>query len=208
MAYNNQNRKATAGLTKQKIYDAANTLMFSHNYSEISVDAIVQEAGVSKGSFYVHFTSKDALLAMLVGGHIARLDADYQDYLNSFADDTSAEVMLLSLIGKIADVLTEKIGCDGMQAIYKAQITNEYDVDAVASYDRAIYPLFRSLLESGISRGEFETDLSTDILARHLMLAIRGVTYEWCIRFPGYDYKAEALAHFTLLLKGLRARNC
>jgi hypothetical protein len=40
------------------------------------------------------------------------------------------------------------------------------------------------------------------------MLAIRGVTYEWCIRFPDYDYKAEALAHFTLLLKGLRAQSC
>jgi hypothetical protein len=94
-----------------------------------------------------------------------------------------------------------------MQAVYKAQITGEYDVDVVSSYNRDIYQLFRQVLERGISRGEFETDLTPDMLARHLMLAIRGVTYEWCIRFPDFDYKAEALAHFTFLLKGLRARS-
>jgi AcrR family transcriptional regulator len=207
MAYNNQNRKATAKLTKQKIYDAAKALFASRDYNAVSVDAIVQAAGVSKGGFYVHFVSKDALFAALVNDYVIQLDADYQGYLNSFADDAPAEFMLLSLIGKIADVLTEDIGRGSMQAVYKAQITGEYDVDVVSSYNRDIYQLFRQVLERGISRGEFETDLTPDMLARHLMLAIRGVTYEWCIRFPDFDYKAEALAHFTFLLKGLRARS-
>ncbi len=207
MAYNSKNRKAKADLTKQKICKAANALMNSHNYSEVSVDSIVREAGVSKGSFYVHFASKDALLAELVDSQVARFDADYQGYLDSFADDAPAETMLLSLVGRIADVLIEKIGCEGMQAVYKAQITNEFAVDAVSSYNREIYQIFRSVLERGISRGEFDASLSPDTLTRHLMLAIRGVTYEWCIRFPDFDYKAEALAHFAFLLKGLRARN-
>jgi len=206
MAYNNQNRKAAAELTKQKIYDAAKTLFASRDFNDVSVDAIVQAAGISKGGFYVHFVSKDALVAALVNDHVIRLDADYQGYLNSFADDAPAEFVLLSLIGKIADVLTKQIGCGGMQAVYKAQITNEFDASSVASYNREIYQLFRKVLERGISRGEFDASLSPDTLARHLMLAIRGVTYEWCIRYPDFDYKAEALAHFSFLLQGLRAR--
>jgi hypothetical protein len=37
------------------------------------------------------------------------------------------------------------------------------------------------------------------------MISLRGITYEWCIRYPDFDYKAQALSYFDLLLKGLRA---
>jgi hypothetical protein len=36
------------------------------------------------------------------------------------------------------------------------------------------------------------------------MMAIRGITYEWCIRYPDFDYKEEALRHFEILLAGIR----
>lgn len=36
------------------------------------------------------------------------------------------------------------------------------------------------------------------------IMAIRGLTYEWCIRYPDFDFKKEAQAHFWLLLDGIR----
>ena len=205
MSYNNERRRSKAEDTKQKIYKSAEELFSSRAYHEVSVDEIVKLAGVAKGSFYLHFSSKDALITAFISDYVARVDVDYQNFLDSFPEHTPAKEMLLALIGKIADVLIDRIGVASMQAVYKAQITHDFDTRAVSSYNRNIYKMFHNILEQGVMRGEFKTNVPVDTLTMHFMMAIRGVTYEWCIRYPNFDYKTQALAHFRLLLNGI---NC
>jgi len=71
-------------------------------------------------------------------------------------------------------------------------------------YGRRLYALFGEVLERGIRRGEFKTGLSTEAVTHHFIMAIRGLTYEWCIRYPDFDFKKEAQTHFWLLLDGIR----
>ncbi len=203
MAYNGDNRKINAQNTKHKIYESAKELFSSKDFNEVSVDAIVKMAGVSKGSFYVHYTSKDTLVTSLIEDHVAKVDTDYKKYLDSYPSDSSTEALFLSLIAKIADVLMD-IGCDKLQVLYRAQITKDVDTGSVTSYNREIYKMFKDVLKRGIKRGEFKTDIPLEVLTKHFMMAIRGITYEWCIRYPDFDYKTEALMHFKLMLKGLR----
>ncbi len=204
MAYNGENRKIKANQTKQKIFESAAKLFSSNDYNEVSIDSIVQMAGVAKGSFYVHFTSKDALVRALINDQVEKADNDYKSLLASLPDDVPAETVLFSMIEKITDVLIEKIGCDKMRAVYKAQITKDIDTGVVTSYNREIYSIFSDVLERGIRRGEFITDMPLEILTKHLMMAIRGITYEWCVRYPEFDYKAQLLQHFKLIMAGLR----
>lgn len=204
MSYNAENRKIKAAVTRQKIYDSAERLIASKDLSEISVESIVKMAGVSKGSFYVHFSSKDALILSLISDHVAKLDTDYKSFLDSFPDSTSAEVLLLSFIGKITDLMIEEVGVDKIKTIYRAQISRDFDTGVVMSYDRDIYKIFSGILKRGMKQGEFKTDIPIDILTKHFLMSIRGITYEWCIRYPEFHYKAEALSHFKILLEGLR----
>ena len=203
MAYNGENRKINAQHTKQKIYESATKLFLSKDFNEVSVNSIVKTAGVSKGSFYVHYSSKDAFVTSLIEAHVAKVDTDYRKFFNTYPIDSSTEALFLSLIGKIADVLMD-IGCDKLQVLYRAQITKDVDTGAVTSYNREIYKMFSDILDRGIKRGEFKTDMPLDVLTKHCMMAIRGITYEWCIRYPDFDYKTEALTHLKLVLKGLR----
>jgi TetR/AcrR family transcriptional repressor of nem operon len=54
--------KATAGLeTRNKLLDAAMHVMRLRGYSATTVDDICKAAGVTKGSFFHHFESKEAL---------------------------------------------------------------------------------------------------------------------------------------------------
>jgi TetR/AcrR family transcriptional repressor of nem operon len=46
---------------RQKLLDAALSLIREKGYSSTSVDALCAEAGVTKGAFFHHFKSKDAL---------------------------------------------------------------------------------------------------------------------------------------------------
>ena len=48
------------------ILDAAARLFSSRGYGQTSVDAVIAEAGLSKGAFYHHFASKEALFQALL----------------------------------------------------------------------------------------------------------------------------------------------
>jgi AcrR family transcriptional regulator/precorrin-6B methylase 2 len=206
MAYDGSGRRRQAGETRKRIYRSAEKLLTSHDPGEVSVDMIVKEAGVAKGSFYVHFASKDALFMELIDDKVIMVDAAYQSWLDALPHDLPSAGVLLSLIGRIADVLIKTIGVDRMKAVYRSQLAGDASVGAVANDSRELYAMFRRVMERGIAGGEFRTDLPPDLLARHMVLAIRGITYEWCLRHPDFDYKAQALAHFELLLSGLRAQ--
>lgn len=196
------NRKLKADATRKKIYESADKLFSQNDYKQVSVDSIVKMAGVSKGSFYVHFSSKDALIALIISNHVAKADTNYKAFLDAFPEETPADLILLALIDKITDVLIDEIGYSRMKEVYKAQLTKDINTDVVMGYNREIYQMFNKLIDKGMNRGEFNPNLSSEVLARHLMQAIRGITYEWCIRYPDFDLKTQAAQHFELLLYG------
>jgi AcrR family transcriptional regulator len=53
--------------TRAALLAAAQTLLAERPIGSVSIDEIVQAAGVAKGSFYNHFTDKDALAAAVRG---------------------------------------------------------------------------------------------------------------------------------------------
>jgi len=199
------NRKKQAVETKRKLYESAGQLFEKYNFDDVSVDAIVEAAGLSKGTFFVHFESKDALIASYLSDYVTGIDADYKTHLDSLPVGTRASDMLLSLIAKIADVLTGTIGYNRMGLVYKIQLTRSVNMEVVKGYNRELYEMFANVLDRGIERGEFSTDLPLDTLTKHFVMAIRGLIYEWCIRYPDLDLKEQALAHFQILLNGIRA---
>lgn len=63
-------RQARSIRTEQKLLDAAETLFATQGYQATRINDIVAKAGVSTGSFYHHFTDKEALGHALVSRFI------------------------------------------------------------------------------------------------------------------------------------------
>ncbi len=204
MAYDGKSRREMADRTRRKIYDSAVQLFAAKDYKDVSVDSIVKLAEVAKGSFYVHFASKDALVTEIIRDQVEIVDSDYKGFIDGFAEGASAEEMMLALIGRITDVLVDVIGYERMKVVYGAQISKDVGAEVVSDYNREIYDLFGNILGRGVESGEFSSEIPAEVLTRHFMMAIRGITYEWCIRYPDFDYKEEALRHFEILLAGIR----
>lgn len=199
-------RKKEKGVkTKRKVFESAALLFGQYDFDEVSVDNIVETAGVAKGTFYIYFDSKDALIASFLSDYVGRVDMDYKNHLDSLPDGTTSSDMLLSLISKIADVLADTIGYNRMRIVYKVQLTKSINMDTVQGYNRELYHIFTDIFRRGIERGEFKTELSIDLLAKHFVMAIRGLSFEWCIRYPDFDLKEQALVHFHILLDGIKS---
>lgn len=197
-------KKVKGKKTKQKLLETAAELFGQYDFDNVTVDAIVEAAGVAKGTFYIYFESKDALIATLLSVYVNSVDADYKAHLDSLPSGIAATDMLLSLVAKITDVLIGTIGYHKMRIVYKVQLTGAINMNMVKGYNRKLYQMFADVLRMGIERGEFSTKLSVEVLTKHFVMAIRGLSYEWCIRYPDFNLKEQALAHFRILLSGIR----
>ncbi|RBP59094.1 TetR family transcriptional regulator [Alkalibaculum bacchi] len=204
---NRISRKEKAVQTKNKIYTSAEQLFNKHGIENVNVDDIVKQAGVAKGSFYVHFESKDALIVMLINDYVKKVDTDYKTYLESLPTDMLPREVFLSLVGKIADVITESIGYENMKILYRIQIGKDISDSAAINYGRELYKMFFKIIDSGISQRRFHSDLSADETAKHFVMAYRGVVYEWCVRYPEVNLKDLALRHFRILLAGIKGED-
>jgi AcrR family transcriptional regulator len=197
-------RKLKAADTRNKIYESARQLILEQGFENVSVDSIVEAAGVAKGSFYVHFESKDALAVDLINEFTKTADLDYKSFLQSHSNCSSSLDTLLLLAEKISDFIESNIGIDNMKVLYKAHLTKAVDTTSATSYSRELYTLLSKTLEMGVEQGELREDLSVASLSRHMILAIRGITFEWCIRYPDFDLKEQVLEHFKILLYGIK----
>lgn len=198
-------RRERASATKKRLYAAADALFTQYGFDEVSVDRIVEEAGVAKGTFYVHFTSRDSLLESLIADFVERVDVDYQALIDTFPPTMPAADVLLQLAEKIMDVVRNTIGLERMKALYRTQLTNISHTGTAASYNRMLYKTIMGVLDKGIQSGELSSELPLEALANHLILALRGIIYEWCIRQPDFDLQAQTRAHFQLILRGIQA---
>lgn len=56
------NRAEQAQLTKDQLFNTSVRLFKEHGYANTTVSSICKEAGVAKGTFYVHYKSKDSIV--------------------------------------------------------------------------------------------------------------------------------------------------
>jgi AcrR family transcriptional regulator len=196
-------KKEQGAKTKRKLYRCAAKLFQRHHYDDVSVEKIAKAAGITKATFYSHFKSKDELYLSLLAEYTSRVDEEYQAFLDTLPTDMPAADMLLALAGKIADILVYKVGYDTMKIVYRIELSRNFNTEAVKGYDRKLYHIMKDVLNRGFQRGEFKISLTLEELARQFVMAIRGVSFEWCIRDSNFDLKGQLVTHLKLLLDGI-----
>lgn len=197
-------RKIRAIETKNKIYKSAEQLFRKYDFENVSVDSIVHLAGVSKGAFYVHFDSKIALIAELIADYVNKLDLDYRTYTDSFPTSTTMSDILISLAGKIADIISCTIGYNLIKIAYEVQISRTVNTEIMLGYNRDLYKVVKDVISKGVHRCEFRTDIPVDTMTTHYILALRGLTVEWCLRYPDFNLKDQVEKHFKILMTGIK----
>jgi AcrR family transcriptional regulator len=190
-----------------EILDAALKVFAHKGFAAARMDDIAKEAGVTKGTIYLYFESKEAVFKSLVreavGTTLANVTADAQAF------DGSARVLLRLVLTRVAQLLidSEKV------VLPKIVIGESSNFPWLAEFYRYEIiekglQLLMSLIERGIATGEFRR-LPTHHVARLcvapvLLSAIWRVTFSHLDAEP-YDYAGLVDTHLDVLFRGLAA---
>lgn len=73
--------------SKEVILDAAEAVVSNSGAAHMTLDAVAERAGVSKGGLLYNFPSKEKLLMAMLTRQLARADEDRKSFLESNVDD-------------------------------------------------------------------------------------------------------------------------
>ena len=139
-----------------ELLDAALTIFVDKGYAATRVEEVAALAGVSKGTLFLYFPSKEELFKAVVRKNIAGRFQEWRDTLDQFQGD-SAE-----LIGLTLHTWWTCIGMTPASGITKLMLSEVGNFpDLAAFYQREVIEpgrdILRRVLQRGIDRGEFQT---------------------------------------------------
>ncbi len=137
-----------------ELLEAALDLFVEKGFAATRVDEVAARAGVSKGTLFLYFPSKEELFKAVVRENIAGRFAEWNDELENFAGTTS------EVLRYCYQVWWERIGCTKASGITKLMLSEAQNFPEIVQFyqQEVILPgqaLIRRILERGVARGEF-----------------------------------------------------
>jgi TetR/AcrR family transcriptional regulator len=189
---------------------AALDLFVDKGFSATRVEEVALRAGVSKGTLFLYYPTKEELFKAVVRESIVgRLD-EFRSEMMAFSGSSA------DLLGFAQRSWWERVGATKAGAISKLMMAEAGNFPEIARFyeESVVRPglgLIRSILQRGIDRGEFQIDdldATTHVVMaplihlvcwRHSMGAQHGI----CADIEPLPYLN---AHMKLVLKGLAKR--
>jgi AcrR family transcriptional regulator len=141
---------------KKEFLETARKLFFTQGYEQTPVEAIIKEVGLSKGSFYYYFKSKEDLLDELTKDLIIHILDEVQRIVNR--DDLDAITKLNKTFAVIGSIKLENIAL--IKTLQKAFYDDKNIYFRYKAYQNStdiLAPEFVKIIRQGITEGCFHT---------------------------------------------------
>jgi AcrR family transcriptional regulator len=202
-----QRRKETR---PQELLDAALELFVEKGFAATRSEEVAMRAGVSKGTLYLYYPSKEELFKAVVRHNLSNLIAEGFELSKTF--EGSSSNLLLALI----DVWWERMNNTPAAGIHKIVLSEVRNFPDLAQFyaDEVIVPadqLFSSAVQRGIDSGEFRElpahEVAHALMAPVIFLALHQHSFGACpVQGAELDPSAVLRTQLDLVLNGLRVR--
>jgi AcrR family transcriptional regulator len=163
-------RTKPAAVRRDELMDAAEGLFVKNGVAATSIDDIVVLADVAKGTFYLHFASKDRLLAALQQRFVARVHQSLVLAMNRRRDD--------DWVGRLDAWVETSIGGYIDHADLHHVVFHEFTADPKEpAHDNRVVEELARLLDAGVQAGAFKTD-DAFVTATMLFHALHGLVHD------------------------------
>jgi len=186
--------------TRERLMEAALACFAERGYDATGVAEICQRAGVSKGAFYYHFASKQALFLALLDQWLAALE---REMTRLAAPSAPAAQSLQAMVGLLQQVFRDASGRLLMYLEFWRQAARDETIwqATVAPFQR-YHALLAGMIEQGIAEGSLRP-CDPQEAARALVSMAVGMVLQSALDPSGNDWERSAQLGIDLLLTGL-----
>lgn len=176
-------RKERASNTKRKLFETAVKLIKEKGYHRVTVSEISREAGVAKGSFYVHYQSKEDIVResyyIDMGEYIQRY---YQAFLSRYPDASYKQRMIyfMNLELEFAEFAGYELTCLAYALNLSACVPGPSEHLKKRIFSKILYQEIVNHADKN------STDFNSDEIFCYFESVIRGLMASWC--FSNHDF--------------------
>ena len=150
-----------------ELLDAALELFVEKGFAATRAEEVAARAGVSKGTLFLYFPSKEELLKAVVRENISGRFKEWNELFDTF-EGSSAEMLRFCM-----NVWWERVGATKASGITKLMMSEARNFPEIASFyqQEVIIPgqvLIRRIFQRGVDSGEFRP-LDMDYAAYHVI---------------------------------------
>ena len=170
--------------TKEKIFQAANRNMQKKGYEELSIKNICEEAGVSNGSFYHHFKTKDDLLSYYIEDQ-PKIDPDLLELPDSVAGVKEGIIQVYMNYVKYCREL-------GVEFVSEYYDTKNQALNAAIRMERP-YPIVtvQNYVEKAEQAGIVSLNVGIEEFTTDIRMIVIGNVFEWCVKHGEADFEGN-----------------
>ena len=181
--------------TKEKIFKAAKRILQRSGYETLSIKNICEEAGVSNGSFYHHFKTKDDLLSYYIEDQPS-INPDLLD-LPENAEDAKRTIIQVYL-NYVS--YCKELGVEFMAGYYD---TKNQALNPVSRTERP-YPIVtvRAYVEKAVQAGVAVLNEPIEEFTTDIRMIVIGNVFEWCIKHGKADFEGNMSRSLRCYLDG------
>jgi AcrR family transcriptional regulator len=184
--------------TRSKIITSAIKLFSNRGFNAASVDVICKDAGISKGAFYHHFESKQALFLALLDVWLQTIDSAIEASKDktvpeTFTQMTEAFPYIFQTAGEGLPMFLEFwLQASRDEKIWQASITPY----------RRYHKHFTSLIKKGVDEGSF-VDVDPELTSRMIMSTAMGLLLQSLLDPKGAKWEKVARDSTNMLVNSL-----
>ncbi|HUI87994.1 MAG TPA: TetR/AcrR family transcriptional regulator [Anaerolineales bacterium] len=184
--------------TRSRILESAAKLFSERGFNAASVDDICADAKISKGAFYHHFESKQALFLALLDGWLKIID----NAIEASKDKTAPETFV-QMTGAFPYIFATAGNHLPMFMEFWLQASRDEKIwqASIAPY-RRYHQYFTSLIKKGVEEGSF-VNVDPQIASRLIVSAAMGLLLQSLLDPEGAKWEKVARESTTMLLNSL-----
>lgn len=170
--------------TKEKIFLAAKRILQKKGYEELSIKNICEEAGVSNGSFYHHFKTKDDLLSYYIEDQ-PQIDPDLLELPEDIQGVREGIIQVYLNYVKYCREL-------GVEFISEYYDTRNQALNASIRTERA-YPIVtvQAYVEKAVRGGIISLNVGLEEFTTDIRMIVIGNVFEWCVKHGQADFEGN-----------------
>jgi AcrR family transcriptional regulator len=185
--------------TRAHILAAALRRFANYGYNAASVDDICADAGVSKGAFYHHFPSKQAIFLALLNDWLDTIDASFAAARQETVPET-----LLAMTEMLPGIFASADGRLPMFMEFWLQASRDEAIWAatISPYQR-YRQYFAGLVQQGQTEGSFRAEIDPQGAAQTIVALAVGMLLQGLLQPEGSDWQKIGQESMEIIMMGL-----